>query len=64
MPCRTAALNGAGAPHAARLEQTAGAYIPPRLQRSGAWQAFTLEQSIPIGPGSFLLDADIAERLG
>jgi hypothetical protein len=31
------------------------AYERPRLERLGRFQALTLQQSVPIGPGSFLL---------
>jgi len=29
---------------------TGEAYVPPRLERLGGWQAVTLQQSIPIFP--------------
>jgi hypothetical protein len=29
-------------------------YEAPRLERLGAWSALTLQQSIPIGPGTML----------
>jgi hypothetical protein len=30
-------------------------YATPRLEALGAWRALTLQQTIPIGPGGFLL---------
>lgn len=30
-------------------------YTAPRLESLGRWRALTLQQSIPIGPGGFLL---------
>jgi hypothetical protein len=29
-------------------------YVPPALEHLGAWNALTLQQSVPIGPGAFL----------
>lgn len=34
--------------------QTRAVYTAPRVQDLGAWQAVTLIQSVPIGPGAFL----------
>ena len=33
-------------------------YTAPRLESLGAWQALTLQQSIPIGPGSLRLEPE------
>lgn len=44
------------APQAVRPAPQTGAraaYVAPRLERLGAWKALTLQQSVPIGPGSY-----------
>jgi hypothetical protein len=33
-------------------------YTAPRLESLGAWQALTLQQSIPIGPGSLRMEPE------
>lgn len=39
-------------------------YHPPRLERLGSWSALTLQQTVPIGPGGFLIDPARTDRLG
>jgi hypothetical protein len=49
---------------APRSEAPRRAYTPPRLERLGEWSALTLQQSIPIGPGSLRFDPIRPEHLG
>lgn len=53
--------SGAAGVDAAPVEH---AYQSPRLEHLGRWRALTLQQTVPIGPGGFLLDPERPSRLG
>ncbi len=39
-------------------------YQAPRLEALGPWKALTLQQTVPIGPGAFLVDPEAVTGLG
>jgi hypothetical protein len=40
------------------LHSAVSTYLPPQLTPLGRWEAVTLIQSVPIGPGSFGFPSD------
>jgi hypothetical protein len=40
------------------LRSAVSTYVPPQLTPLGRWEAVTLIQSVPIGPGSFGFPSD------